>query len=257
VALAATFMLVSGPAFSGAITLNPNDFGHLSQNATALAGVCAAGGLSYACGPVAAVNSLVFLQNKYPDIYDNSLITNNLVMTATILSGNDFMKCVVCAGGTNITNFISGKKKYIEQKVRDKTTYSDKQNPRFPYLFSQLSGPEPEDVELLIGFYNAAGMRTGGHYVTLYGISGGADSKDLSFVDPNGGMGTSTAVNMADLSWANNGGAIQIRNYGPAGTTAKIDWAVAESPIPEPAAWTLLAIGFALLAGLRRHNARG
>ena len=27
-----------------------------------------------ACGPVAAVNSLVFLQNLYPQIYDNNLV---------------------------------------------------------------------------------------------------------------------------------------------------------------------------------------
>jgi hypothetical protein len=59
-------------AVAGPITYNPQLdpmdklFGHLNQHDT----ICGAMG----CGPTAALNSLVFLQNKYPTTYGTDLV---------------------------------------------------------------------------------------------------------------------------------------------------------------------------------------
>jgi hypothetical protein len=93
------------------IDLGASNFGNLDQDDTT---ACA----NVACGPTAAVNSYVFLQNKYPVIYDNSLILDNnmngfdyqdLIDTANALSDPAFMDCSVCTGGTLLSKFISGK----------------------------------------------------------------------------------------------------------------------------------------------------
>jgi hypothetical protein len=251
------WLLLAPATHADMAVLDPTKFGHVSQNATALMGVCAAAnGLNYACGPVAAVNSFVFLQNTYPDIYDNSLTNGNNVGTVMSLAMPNFMNCVACNGGTTIANFISGKKKWIEQQVPGKTAYSDMQNPTPAYILGQLKAfnGKGEDVELLIGFYDkTTGMRVGGHYVTDYGIATG-NSMDLWFVDPNGGMGTNTAVNM-ELGYMVAGGVIQINNYGANTVNARVDWAVAESPIPEPGSLSLVGLGCSWLLIWRRRNA--
>ncbi|PZQ51942.1 MAG: hypothetical protein DI570_24795, partial [Phenylobacterium zucineum] len=85
-------------------------YGHYNQNATEFADVCAtAAGGSRACGPIALMNSLVFLQNTYP-AFGNTLIGNDPHATAVKIS--EFMGCTAC-GGTDTTKFFEGKKKYL------------------------------------------------------------------------------------------------------------------------------------------------
>src|ERR1017187_8731056 len=148
------------PAWGASVSENPNLFGHVNQNDPALAGVCAAGGVSYACGPTAAVNSFVFLENMYPGLYDNTLTGNpavmqNLFNTVTTLSGNNFMMCAAGTGGTLLTNFITGKQNYIEQLTPGRTTYTSQLNPGFGFILPELQ--KGEDVELLLGLYHANG----------------------------------------------------------------------------------------------------
>jgi hypothetical protein len=247
--------LFSVPAWPTVITLNPALFGHLDQNDPGLANTCSAGGVNYACGPVAAVNSFVFLENMYPGTYDNLLTGNpavpqNLINTAITLSEPAFMNCAACTGGTTLANFIAGKMAYIEQQTPHTTSYVDQLDPGFGFLLPELQ--QNEDVELLLGFYDDMGARVGGHYVTLYGISGGTDPQNLSFVDPNGG------VNQANIGYTVVGGVIQLADYGPAGTTTRIDAAVAESPIPEPGTLFLLfaAVPIILIFAVRRLEQR-
>src|SRR5258705_10467851 len=47
---------------------NPADYGHWDQNDPDFASVCGAS----ACGPMATLNSLYFLMNKYPDLYKDA-----------------------------------------------------------------------------------------------------------------------------------------------------------------------------------------
>jgi hypothetical protein len=240
------------PAHAALIDLGPNNFGHLSQNDPGLAAICAANMANYACGPVAAVNSFVYLQTKFPGIYDNSLIANgNLVATATQLAGANFMNCMACAGGTLINNFSDGKKKWIEGSVPGKTTYSLTRNPSIFDLLLDLSAGQ--DTELLVGFYDRAGNRVGGHYVTLYMASSGADGAMLGFIDPD----PNPALNVSNPYTILGGalaGIIQINNYGPANTLTRVDFAIDESPIPEPATLVLLMATAPMVGWLIRRR---
>jgi len=248
--------VIATPVLASSIALNPDDYGHLNQDSPVLAGVCTAGGVSYACGPVAAVNSFIFLQNRYPGIYDNALIDPNAAGTAAALAA--LMGCLACAGGTNIADFIAGKMRYIEGKVPGKTTYASMQNPDFAFLSHEIQ--HGEDVELLIGFYDVTGTRVGGHYVTLYDITDAAGGMTLSFVDPSAGAGAGLmgALNMQLGYMINPGGIIQLNNYNgrPAGSTPRIDWAVSESPIPEPATLILLLWGTPVVIWRLRRSER-
>jgi hypothetical protein len=261
-------LLLSGlnrPAQAAIMDLGANNFGHLSQNDPGLANVCTANNLSYSCGPVAAVNSFVYLQTAYPGLYDNSLIDmGSLVKTATDLSAPAFMDCAACNGGTLINNFATGKAKWIEGSVPGKTAYSIVQNPTIDYLIQDLSTcwfpsargvPCGQDVELLIGFYDRTGARVGGHYVTLYMASSGADGAMVGFIDPD----PNPALNTADPYTILGGplaGVVQINNYGPPGTLARIDFAIDESPVPEPAAFLLLLVALPLMNwAIRRRDA--
>ncbi len=270
------------------IQLDQTMFGHLDQDDTSACG----GQGQVACGPTAAVNSLVWLQNQYPDIYDNSLIlgaTEDLngdevideyddwIATANALGGPDYMNCLPCqtgqpSGGTSISNFISGKQAWIEDHVPGMTTYAD-QNihsqtnsmwPQWQFIYDNLvSG---EDVELLVGFYDTNDTRIGGHYLTLTSfhfedvdMDGVLDIEEVAwidFIDPGTGQHT-----QADIVQAEQDGAIG-SDYGVGGTIdgteitlTRIESAVKESPIPEPGTALLVGGGLVLLGARARRRA--
>ena len=230
------------------------------------------------CGPTAAVNSFVYLENKYPGIYDRSLIpdTNQngvrdlaeLVGVAQTLGGPGYMN-TIANNTTWDDDFIWGKMTYIEQKVPGMTVYQaqDYWNwtqhtkpawvqsawPQWEFLYNELV--DCEDVEILIDWSD------GGHYVTLSSfhwndadndlIIDNAENAWIDFVDPwTGAYGT------ASIWQSSYGGCIET-NYA---TGSWISMGVSESPIPEPATMTLLALGFALslskggLALIRRRR---
>ncbi|PZQ55240.1 MAG: hypothetical protein DI570_22160, partial [Phenylobacterium zucineum] len=103
-----------------------------------------------------------------------------------------------------------------------------------------------EDVELFIGYYEGEKF-LGGHYVTLYALS---DLK-LSFVDPGGldgkDGGKIDGATDESINYAFNDALKQLLLTGydgtPAGAQARIDFAFAESPAPEPAVWALMLMG--------------
>src|SRR2546423_13866432 len=88
----------------------PGADGHLDQHRSNC--------VEQACGPTAAVNSFVFLQNKYPDIYGMELTGDTYdswMGTANELLDQHYMDCD-CGrdgSGTTIEDFISGKQKYL------------------------------------------------------------------------------------------------------------------------------------------------
>lgn len=262
------------------IQLDDTMFGHLDQDDTEACG--GAGGL--ACGPTAAVNSFVWLQNQYPDIYDNSLILSatqdhdgdlvideydDWIETANALGDAQYMDCTVCQGGTSISNFISGKQAWIEDHAPGVTTYAD-QNvhaappnniwPMWQFLYDNLV--DGEDVELLVGFYDSEGNRVGGHYLTLTsfhwedanddGVIDATETASIDFIDPQTGQYT-----VADIFQNSQDGPIG-SDYGTGGNVAvtAIESAVKESPIPEPTTALLLGSGLVILSvrGRRRSS---
>jgi len=252
-----TVFSVSGAMID--VKVDETKMGNLDQSTTN----CANNG----CGPTAAVNSFVFLQNMYPGIYDNKLVpaappnttpNPNQAVVANMLLGADFMK-TDCAGcGTDIRDFILGKEKYIELKVPGMTKYMAQVNdtwalpngPAKPGYVQQNTAPtidflsseidHKEDVELFIKFEDGTG-----HYITLTSLKWNTETKmgSIGFIDPDEGVGRSSDISQVGA------GAIKIKLKGADGslTDGTIFAAVSESPTPEPA--TLVLVSAAMAVG--------
>ncbi|MFG0252288.1 MAG: hypothetical protein ACF8NJ_05375, partial [Phycisphaerales bacterium JB038] len=184
IALALSAGLVAGA--SGAIYEVQKDidlYGNLNQND--IPGNIGAS----ACGPAAAVNSFVYLENAYPGFYNTSLVPvqgqdldgdgdvdryDDMIAAAQTLISPGYMNTQVGVG-TYHDDFIWGKYQYIEQAVPGMTVYEaqdywdwtnharpdwvDPIYPTWDFLFTELL--DCEDVELLLSWSG------GGHYVTL------------------------------------------------------------------------------------------
>jgi hypothetical protein len=247
-------------------TENANLFGTLNQANTNCP--------NDSCGPTAAVNSLVFLQNMYPTSYPNHVLVPTVnganptqaeqTAVANTLATNAYMgTCAVC--GTTIEDFIYGKNTYINTVDPNSTTFAAQisiawRNPTAAghavakpayvqentaatpgFIYNELLGGE--DVEIFVGF--DAG---GAHYVTLTGITWDnvANTGSLAFVDPTGGgrgMDNFTTV----------GGMLHFTNYGGGAT---IFHAVAESPVPEPSTALAMLLGLVIMRALYRLRAQ-
>lgn len=90
-----------------------------------------------ACAPTAAVNSFVYLQNKYPEIYDNLLVpqqgvdldgdgdvdqTDDMIAVVQKLGGQGYMNTQP-AIGTYTDDFFYGKHRYLEEVAPGRTRY--------------------------------------------------------------------------------------------------------------------------------------
>lgn len=234
------------------------------------------------CGPVAAVNSFVYLQNKYPDTYDESLVGDpsvyqNLVDAAETLCGPNYMNTQP-PGGTYADMFIYGKQKYLEEELPGKTSYAAQMNftwgiagnpprpanqippipkpawvqdntyPTWQFIYGELKACE--DVEVLINWTN------GGHFLTLTGFDWTDTNSDnkiqqsedatIYYIDPATGAPGHSAI------W--NNGNNQLQTDYQAG--AIFTTAVSESPIPEPATMVLIAMSMVGMAGTIRRRMR-
>jgi len=229
----------------------PDKYGHYNQNATEFTGVCG----DNACGPIALLNSLVFLQNTYASL-DGKLVGKDPVETAKTLA--KLMKCDTKCG-TNTFNFFKGKKQYLKDLVGNAIDSVMYNGPTFDNLSKELT--DGEDVEMFITFDKADGKPDGGHYVTLYDIT-----KDtLSFVDPgglsgkDGGKIDGAVEEKVKYTFDEKTKRIVLTDYEgtPTGDVAKASFAFAESPhksVPEPQAWALMIVGFGALGAAARQR---
>ena len=267
----------AGQAAQINVNEGPGNFGTLKQTDTQ---ACEGIDGTQACGPTAAVNSFVFLENRYQNIYGGKLlqhVTNdahaNQVITANELGAADFMDCT-CNGGTNIDRFITGKRDYIDLtmgpgitvfmhqdvfNLGDLGASKSKGQPSLAFLLQELQ--HGEDVEILVSYHDAQGYKDaqgnffGGHYLTMTGLmwtdaddSGGLNAGDalkLNFIDPlTGAPGSANA-------FANGFGFDT--DYGGGASISAI---VSESPVPEPETLALLLVGLLGLAGLKARRAQ-
>lgn len=96
-------------------------------------------GGQYMCGPTAAINSFVYLQNKYPGTYNSSLIGDadgdgqsntyqDLKKVAQTVGGANYMNTKQVGGagssGTWDDMFIYGKYQYVETQLANRTVYA-------------------------------------------------------------------------------------------------------------------------------------
>jgi len=229
-------------------------------------------GINVACAPTAAVNSFIYLQNKYPGIYGNKLVgLGQAVAVATKLGDADadpvrYMN-TVANQGTFDDDFIYGKWRYLENVAPGLTVYEAQSmfgwiNPPIPqpnwvqnrwptwdFLWKELT--DCEDVEILVEYEHSSG----GHALTLKSFhwndaNGNGTIEQLEatidFIDPCGGAAGQCNV-WQDLvnGWLDT-------NYGGG---AFVKTAVSESPVPLPAAFWPSLMGIACLAARRRRAA--
>lgn len=240
-------------------------FGDLNQHDTSCNNV--------ACGPTAATNSFVFLQNSYA-MYGNRLVPSIPGDTpyqdeqavaddlATLMH-----TCNLCnpgAGGTYIEDFIAGKQAYIQSVAPGTTTYAAQMNfawrttdpdgnnvgpkpgyvmdntvPTAQFIASEIAAGE--DVEIFL----AGDVQ---HYVTLFGITFDTTSNtgDIEYIDPDTGT-----VGVSSITGKDGSGFLKV-TYGA--NSEVIAHAVAESPVPEPATVFLAGAALAMIYMRRRRQ---
>lgn len=258
-------------------------FGTYDQNSSLIT-ACSQGGESDACGPVSAINSLVYLQNRFPNFYADPkpmLVPDTTPAAINGLANTlaTAMGCT-CGNGTTPEGLATGLRGYINghETPNTKTDVTEVDNPSIDWLMGELY--DRENVELSVDLYkkNADGTYSfqAGHWITATGAAthdtngnGYFDSGDtpesLSFVDPGGdgsainsgqmvkdqALGSTGAVNHANL--------LQLPDFDwgtldvSPGSITVITAAVSESPertrIPEPSGMAVLTVGLAALLG--------
>jgi hypothetical protein len=268
---------------------------------TPTSGVPGAQKAPVACAPTAAVNSFQFLQNEYGI---TGLVGGSPYDTINELASSDYMNTgdtylnpdppPMYVGDANTattpTNFIAGKEKYLSENFKPQNGYTAIQTvgqsiyqsqasngttqggitmttPTSTFIQQQLA--DGEDVEMFFLWTDSSGNPTGGgHVVTLTGIdyNSGTNTGDLSFIDPYGGSGQNSGVDITSdslyflsptgyLVFGYSGGGAGGDNDPDNPDSAaygKVVAVFAESPVPEPATLGLLC-GAAVL-GLRRRR---
>lgn len=258
------------PAIAGLMNINvrldDKLFGHLSQNKVPDCG-------AVACGPVAVVNALAFLQNKYPHKYDKKLIpdsnNNEMIDEGDLIEvAKALIELMECCDrkGTRTENIEPGIRKYIEGdpkanragKALGVTVYKSKFDPNWPFLLTELQAEQA--VVLLIALLDAAGTRLFGHAVTMTGftwtdIDGNKiinlkEKAFLHIIDPVDGKNNRIQIfQIGDLLQTDFMSGAMLGNDVVNG--GKIELAISLSPVSEPTSIILFAIG---LLGLLRNG---
>jgi hypothetical protein len=261
ICMVVAFVSLTAPAYAVAYDIQKDLalYGYLNQNSMPIF-VDPVTGLNIGCGPTSAVNSFVYLQNKYNWYYGNVLVPDNdAVAVATILGGANYMKTLT-NWTTHHDDFILGKYNYLESVAPGKTVYAAQDYwawttarpswvapiaPTWQFLYNELVACE--DVEILLTFSD------GGHYLTLTSfhwtdadndlIVDQSESAWIDYIDPNTG-----ATGQSNI-WQSSLGGIISCSYT---SDAWISMAVKES-VPEPATIVLLMLAAACGLTFRRR----
>lgn len=231
------------------------------------------GGGNMACGPVAGINSLVYLSNKYPSVYGPSLIhvapgdmDNNGSHTAyddwiysagaSGMAKYAFMNTTL-ANGTWHDNFIRGMYSYIEASIAGVTQYSAQdywsptywgnapstrpppswvagQTPTWDFIYDGIAKGSAVGV---LFTYNSGG----GHFVSVTGMNWDSTTNSgiLFFMNPWTGSAENTGIRLSS-------GRIKT-DYGGA-NASWISVANSVIAVPEPSTFVCLIVASMCLA---------
>lgn len=213
---------------------------------------------TFLCGPVSTVNSMIYLQNKYPEIYGTKLIVGSAANTAKELAK---LMNTKDPAGTGFGDLLEGKKKWFKDRVGEASTVIEGRTIEgttpelkltWRWLYEQIA--HGEDVELLVS-QDLPGGGSASHYVTLTEFKWtdtdgdgkiDADEKaSIGFIDPQDGKWNSYGIHEESAKILIGGFKVDETKDGP----VYIWGAAKESPagVPEPAA-TGVAAAAALLA---------
>ncbi len=262
------------------VELDASLFGHLDQHDTDCQLVN--------CGPTAAANSFLYLQQRYPDIYNGA---NTLVQTrigggfdlagvanslgSAYMGGCAGANCGAIPSGTLIEDFIVGKINYFKDRAPGTTAVEAQMN--FPWRSDQaatpdLKNPSPkpanvidstpptlgwiadqlrkgQDVELFMA--NGANQ----HYITLTGITFDdvTNIGNMKIIDPWTGTEKTIGIQGLTSGFIDTDYAIDGAGFD------YVAHAVAESPlpVPEPEMYVLMLAGFGVVGVIVRRRKDG
>ena len=233
---------------------------------------CGIGGI---CGAVAMINSFVFLQNMYPQVYGNSpLVSNDPAADAMKFAlggwqaGNNPARQGyynrIPQGQTGIKELWETKVDWVNDYAPGTTVFAgmtafvDSTETWKAGQFVQLGYPtiaflaeeirRGEDVEASI----ATLTNSGAHAITITGIA--CDDQNnctLKYQDPNfPTMERSVALTMNAMM----GNRLQFSEVGTFNADVYLYLAFAESPVPEPGTIAFVLVGFTVLVVLKRRS---
>lgn len=211
-----------------------------------------------ACGPVAAANSLQWLENVHGNISTGTTHRKKLEELSKMMNREN-------NSGVFTKDFIEAKLKFIQKyklpievkfqsfrfdkdsvlkatdsagnelKARNKNV-SDRAYPTWEFFVKELK--DSEDVEIEYGVYNSSGVRTGGHWVTATGAVSLGGRRGIWIKDDlrqdTSGLGRVTnerdSVGEEFILWDTTSTGIPIlRRWGE--TSRRIESVVSESPV--------------------------
>lgn len=272
-AAAACLLLIAAPLHAATvydIDLDPTGtlYGTLDQD-DVLVGPGNSGVNS--CAPTATMNSFTYLQNAFPDVYgtdDELMGISNTWLEAAIDLASNYMN-TSSETGTSDDNWIMGKMEYLETYAPGKTTYAGYNEfttggqdwvtlgiPTMAFLIEQLM--LGANIELGI----SPGAQGIGHVLTLSSLhwvdedSDGIfdnDTEDatLDGIDP--GTGSSFELSLKTITIGDN---TYLGFDGGTYDGYRIDAALAEVAVPEPATYVLLSLGAVAVLVARRRKGR-
>jgi hypothetical protein len=241
------------------------------------------------CAATALINSFVFLRNMYPDIYGPTSITrgnSNSLHDAR----NDLSEFVQC--GASFQSIWEGKLQWVANFAQGTTIFHGMVDgdfsgwigeafltrgaPTLEFLLQQIR--DGQDVE--IRFSGEINGERFGHMVTLSGVrfddsnnNGRWDTGEaatIDYIDPNcvrGRNGASPGPMTVDLfpgsafgddrlhfAWLNGNLVTCVATSENVPVIVGIDFAYAESPVPEPSTLFLFATGLVSFAFMWRKK---
>jgi hypothetical protein len=223
------------------------------------------------CAPTATMNSFTYLQNAFPTVYgtdDELMGVSNTWLEAAIDLASNYMN-TSSETGTSDENWIMGKVEYLETYAPGKTTYAGMNEfttggqdwvtlgiPTIGFLIDQLL--KGANIELGI----SPGAQGIGHVLTLSSLHWVDENSDgifdndtedatLDGIDP--ATGSAFELSLKTITIGDN---TYLGFDGGGYDGYRIDAALAEVAVPEPATWVLLSVGAIALVAARRRNRR-